>query len=172
MAYSKLSESLYRQAIQWARRWTHYAKEALISSPTVPGLTPRKITHIKVSTHVNRKSAQRFALQAVATGRDALAYEYGSGIHSKNGAKMPYVIKPKNAKVLRFVWERLMQEEPVFLSKVEHPGVVAASYGEGYLNASARRLVADAKKELGPLAKKAIMDDFSAIFKKGRAKKR
>lgn len=172
MAYSKLSEALYRQAISWAGRWTRYAKDALISSPTVPGLTPRKINHISVSTHADRKSAQRFALQATAVGRDAHAYEYGSGIHSKDGAKMPYPIRPKKAKVLRFVWERLMQEEPVFAKEVQHPGVVAASYGEGYLHASARRLLVDAKKELGPLAKKAILGDLRAIFKKGRAKKR
>lgn len=171
MAYSKLSEALYAQAIIWAGRWTKLSKQFATSSPTVEGLTPRKLSHIRIQTRVDRQSAQRFSLVLTATGKGARAYEFGSGIHAQRGGRGTYPIYPKKGKFLVFVWERLQQEEPVYLTKVNHPGVEAASAGLGYVRPARKELLRQGRRELGPLAKKAILGDLQQAFREGRRKR-
>lgn len=169
MPYSKFSESLYKEAKTWAGRWTKLAKGMATSTPTVPGHVPVPLNHLRISTHVDRKSAQRFSLILTSKGAGARAYEYGSGIHAKRGKKQKYLIAPKSGRgLLVFYWERVGMT--VGLPYVHHPGVIAANFGQGYIRPSAKELVKIGKKELKPIARKAILEDLQMAFKEGRKK--
>lgn len=169
MAYSKLSEELFRQAAVWAGKWTKLANARLISSPTVEGKKPQSLKNvIKISTHVDRKSAQRFTLVLTAKGKGSgkrAEYGHGAAIAGayEHGAK-EHIITPKPPKkYLIFEWERM---DTTFVGmSVDHPGITAADGGKGYIYWSAYDLVKLAKKELGPLARKAIVDDLQHAFK-------
>ena len=93
------------------------------------------------------------------TAPEALAYEYGSGIHSEKGEKYPI---PKdeatrNQPFLVFAWEkayphiRRTKDGKVVLKRVMHPGVAARPYIEPSLD------------EL----KKTVKDVISVQIKKG-----
>jgi hypothetical protein len=70
----------------------------------------------------------------------ALAFEYGSGIHSQHGSPQKYIIAPKDAQALAFDWNPEMEPwgSPKFIGKtesgkylfryVEHPGIAARPY--------------------------------------------
>lgn len=180
MAYSRLSEELYNLAKYWAGEWTRLAQKYAISTPE-EGI-PRRIP-LKISTRVERKSAQRFALILTARGTGAKlkewggdyarAFEFGSGIHSeKGGGKYP--IRPRKAKFLVFPWDKAYEYIPrtsdgkVMLAAVNHPGVKAASGGQGYIRPAARELLDKGEAQLGKLAKKAILADLRGAFKERR----
>lgn len=71
---------------------------------------------------------------------EALAYELGSGLHGRLGAK--YIIAPKNVRALAFFWDKVNESSPTgrkflgispttgkaIFSFVEHPGVAARPY--------------------------------------------
>lgn len=65
---------------------------------------------------------------------EAMAYEYGSGIHSEKGEA--YVILPREKRALAFFWDKANASIPrlpdgrVLLQKVNHPGVAAKPYIE------------------------------------------
>lgn len=171
MAYSRLSEELYRLSKIWASRWTRLAKDRLVSNPTVPGHAPRRLDSIiDIRTKSERKSAQRFALHLYARGKGehvaqygqgkklAGAYEYGAG---------PHVITPRPPKtLLTFYWERI--DEDVAFAFVKHPGIRPANQGRGYIFSSAQALVTQGEEELRPLARKAILGDLRAAFTSAR----
>lgn len=174
MAYSKLSEELYRLAKIWAGKWTVLAKQRLVSSPTVPGHTPKSLQSIiDIRTKVDRKSAQRFSLKIFAKGKGEHVAKYGHGKKLAGayeyGAR-PHIITPRPPKKrLYFYWERI--DEVVRLGSVQHPGIVPANAGQGYLQSSAQELVRQGAEELKPLARKAILSDLRAAFTSARAKK-
>lgn len=69
---------------------------------------------------------------------EAMAYEFGSGIHSEKGET--YVILPREQKALAFFWDKANASIPrlpdgrVLLRKVNHPGVAARPYIEPSLD--------------------------------------
>lgn len=174
MAYSKFSEELYRVAKLWAGRWTKLAKERLVSNPTVPGHAPKRLDSIiEVHTKADRKSAQRFSLKMFAKGKGKNVDKYGQGKKLAGayeyGAR-PHTISPRPPnKVLAFYWERVGEE--VIAKSVQHPGIVAANGGRGYINASAQELLKQGKEELRPIARKAILEDLHAAFTSARIKR-
>jgi hypothetical protein len=171
MAYSRLSEELYKLSRSWATRWTRIAKSMLVSSPTVPGHTPRRLDSIiDIRTKSERKSAQRFALHLYAKGKGEHVAQYGQGKKLAGayeyGAR-EHVISPRPPKkALSFFWERA--GEDVLFSDVIHPGIVAANQGKGYVHESAFKLLMEGEKELRPLARKAILGDLRAAFTSAR----
>lgn len=181
--YSAFSESLYKQAVKWAGGWTRLAHKYLISSPdlTIPGAAPKSLAGlIRVQSHVERKSAQRFIIRATATdhvkpprevglpGSVAHAYEFGSGIHAEYDFADFYPIVPKTKPMLVFFWQRF--QATASFGKVAHPGVEAASGGKGYLRPSRDELLEKGDEELRSNVKKAILDDLRLAFKSGRPK--
>lgn len=187
MAYSKLSEAMWKTAQKWQTRLTQKAYELAISNPdpeTGDGRTPKSLRRIiRITTKRDRNSAQRFGLTLIATGPAARAYEYGSGIWSESFEKADYIIiRPKNRKVLAFFWEtqnQLKQEYidslphskttgKVLLQFVQHPGVKAANNGQGYIRPAIDAVREEGEIELRPSFKKAILEDIQFAFKQGR----
>jgi hypothetical protein len=172
MAYSRLSEALYKAAQSWAGKWTKYANERLVSSPT-EGVPKSLRGIIKISTKADRKSAQRFSLILTAEGHGsgerakyghgaeiAKAYEYGARPH------IIAPIPPKN--VLTFYWQKI---DDAFVGKsVKHPGIEAAYHGQGYIYWSRYRLLKEGKAELTSLGRKAILADLKSAFTQGKRK--
>jgi len=85
---------------------------------------------------------------------DAGAWEFGSGIHSRLMRMSPnqlrpkgkYIIAPKRGNVLAFPWDKVNESTPkgkkfrgissqgnAIFNYVEHPGIVAANDGKGYI---------------------------------------
>lgn len=72
------------------------------------------------------------AVASVGTNKpQAMAKEYGSGIHAESGAKTAYTIEPDEKKFLAFEWDDApdwlprLDDGRVLLRKVSHPGVEA-----------------------------------------------
>lgn len=172
MAYSRFSEALYKVAQSWAGKWTKYANERLISSPTI-GAPKSLRSIIKIHTKAERKSAQRFSLVLTAAGKgsgDRAKYGHGADIAGayEYGAR-PHIITPTpGKKYLAFYWERM---DTTFVGEsVQHPGIEAASQGQGYVYWSRYRLLKEGKAELSALGKKAILADLKAAFVEGKRK--
>lgn len=174
MAYSKFSEMLYKQAQSWAGKWTKLANARLLSSPEAGAGAPKSLRSvIEVHTNVVRKSAQRFSLVLTAKGKGANVARYGQGEKLAGayeyGAR-PHVIVPRPPKkYLSFYWEK--QESWVKMKSVNHPGIVAANWGQGYIHSSAAELLRQGREELKAAGRKAILEDLHAAFKSGRIKK-
>lgn len=171
MAYSKLSEELYRLSKIWAGRWTTLAKRRLISNPTVPGHIPKRLDSIiDIRTKSERKSAQRFQLHLFAKGKGPHVDEYGHGKKLAGAYEygaVPHVIAPRSPKtILKFYWERI--DEDVVFAAVQHPGILPANNGRGYINDSADELLRQGEEELKPLARKAILGELRASFTTSR----
>jgi len=156
------------QARGYASLATRYAKE----------LAPNR--HIRESIHSSVEIGQgRYIIRVRASGPDARAREYGSGIHarrsipSKNqlGPQGKILIRPRNKKYLAFHWELANDNIPrlpdgrVLLKKVEHPGVEAANSGKGYLAPAINKVRADIRKKFAKEAKKSIVLDIRASLR-------
>lgn len=174
MAYSRFSEALYKVAQSWAGKWTKYANELLLSSPTVLG-TPKSLKNIiEVHTKVERKSAQRFSLVLTAKGKGKHVEDYGHGKALATAYEIggkPHVIKPRGKrKNLIFYWEKA---DTVFKgASVDHPGIEAANQDRGYIVQSRYRLLKDGKRELTEAGRKAILEDLKFAFTSARTKKK
>src|SRR3990167_1272565 len=82
----------------------------------------------------------RYQVDVKVTAPDALAYEYGSGIHRQENAGT-YEIRPKNKRALAFAWPGHTADFPrggkyigpgrddkLLFTFVDHPGVAARPY--------------------------------------------
>lgn len=170
MPYSRFSEELYNTAKSWASRWTQLAKEKLFSTPE--NGVPKPLTNvIKVSTKVERKSAQRFALVLTARGRgsgERAKYGHGAAIAGsyEYGAREHKILAIPPKKWLSFYWEKA---EQMFIgASVNHPGHEAADQGKGYIYWSRYELLKQGRAELTERLQKAILDDVTHAFKSGR----
>lgn len=187
MAYSRLSDAMWKEAAKWQTRLTQKAYSFAISNPdpeTGDGRYPKSLRRIiKIHTRRVRNSPQRFSLKITATGPAARAYEYGSGIWTADFDSTNYIlITPKNKKVLAFFWEtqnQLKQEfidslphskktGKVLLQYVQHPGVKAANNGRGYIRPAIEEIRKEGEIELKPSFRKAILGDIQEAFKEGR----
>jgi len=161
----RLKDNLKKRAAAWAGQITRLAK----------GLAP---AHVRpaISSSVESKEDGTYIIRITANRNvapDARAQEFGSGIHSRRGAKQKYPIVPKNTKVLAFNWE-IANANPerfvfapdgrVLLPSVQHPGIEAANNGKGYIAPAMRELRKKAKAELQKELKDAIVGDLRESF--------
>ncbi len=157
---NKLHTMLKNQARYWAGQMTMLAKS----------LAPN---HIKPVIHskVEERGEGTFIIRTTADRRlapDARAWEYGSGLKSRRGAKKKYIIKPKTKKLLAFYWDVATISEMEFgrpgkftfapdgrvtFHSVMHPGIQAANQGKGYIAPAAveirKRMKAKLRKDVG-----------------------
>lgn len=161
----KLVTNLKRRAAAWAGQLTSLARS----------YAPNHVRPA-ISSHVETKEEGQFIIRITADRKiapDARAQEFGSGIHARRGAKKKYPILPRTKKVLAFHWE-VADANPeqfvfapdgrVLLPSVQHPGIVAANGGKGYIAPAMRELRRRAKKELNMEIKDAILSDLRASF--------
>lgn len=143
---------------------------------------------IKVSSKTVEGSGK---LSITSTGRNiakrdgeiknvARAYEYGSGLRSKKSPRL-IEIRPRKAPVLAFKWDTGLVVFPKnppdkYLGKskktgkklflyVEHPGVVAANSGKGYLKPAIDKVRRQIRKEIPADVRKATLGTFRKAFK-------
>lgn len=140
-------------------------------------------SHVRNSISVNSVESQaggKITIELKAVARDARAYEYGSGIHSRRSEVSPHQLGPKGKilikptggkKVLAFPWDvqgpgiPRSKDGRVNLPSVEHPGVEAANNGQGYLRKSVKDNKAQAKKDVAAGVAGALKLDIKARFK-------
>lgn len=134
-----------------------------------------------ISSHTEQKGDGTFIIRITADRKiapDARAWEYGSGIHARRGAKKKYPILPKKGKLLAFHWEvadanperfSFLPDGRVLLASVQHPGIEAANSGQGYIRPAMKELRRRAKAELSDDVRRAIMADLRDAF--GRKQK-
>lgn len=144
--------------------------------------------HIRdaISSHVEDVSEGRIIIRTVADGRkhkDVRAWEYGSGIHAKKGAKKRYPIRPKpGKKFLAFNWEVANanpesftfvkdvggspSDNRVLLPQVMHPGIQAANNGQGYIGPVQREIRPKLKEAIKEATGDAIRTSLRKSFEK------
>jgi len=131
--------------------------------------------HIKASivSRVETSGEGKHIIRITATGPDARAREYGSGVHARRGGKHFITIKPKHGKkFLAFPWELANENIPtlpdgrVLLRSVQHPGVEAANSGKGYIAPAANEVRKQVRKRFGKEAARSIGLDIRAAFKR------
>lgn len=161
----RLSENLRKRAIAWAGQMTRLAK----------AYAPNHIRDA-ISSHVESKADGTYLIRTIAnrkTAPDARAWEYGSGLRARRGAKQKYPIFPKKGKYLAFHWEvanqnperfTFLDDGRVILPKVMHPGIQAANEGKGYIAPAQVELRKKARRELDLDIRNAIMGDLRASF--------
>jgi hypothetical protein len=171
---SQFQSTLIRQVRSFAGQLTSLAK----------ALAPN---HLKkgISSSASEKANGEFRITLTARGKDAGAWEYGSGLHRQKGTRAEYPIFPKTKRALAFyenangTWDYDMVEPPmprvyapdgrgVFFG-VLHPGIRAANDEKGYLRPAVRefRKVIKSKELTGEL-KRAILGDIKRAFEEGR----
>lgn len=115
----------------------------------------------------------RYEVEVKVTAKDALAWEYGSGVHNPKNPGT-YEIRPKNKKALAFVWPNHTPDFPrggkyigpgrddkLLFRFVDHPGVAARPYNTPAIEeslAEMRQIIGQAfaievKAELGRMFK-------------------
>ena len=125
-----------------------------------------------IKSTVTKKSDILYMVTTSATGPDARAREYGSGLHARRGKKAKYPIVPVNAPALVFFWEKANDNIPrtedgrVILQKVMHPGVEAANDGRGYLEPALEETKKSILKNLPSDLKYSIVLDLKAAVRK------
>jgi len=158
------------QARGYASLATKYAKE----------LAPN--SHLRASINSTVEIGKgRFVIRVRASGPDAAAREYGSGIHSRRlrtskhqlGPRGKILIRPKaGKKFLAFPWEMANENIPrlddgrVLLTQVEHPGVEAANNGKGYIAPAISKVKEQIRTRFTKEAKPAIVLDLRASIRK------
>ncbi len=172
---SRLSTNLKRRVSAWAGQITSLARS----------LAP---SHVRpaISSKVETKGEGEFIIRTIADRRiapDARAWEFGSGLHSRRGAKKKYIIKPKNKKLLAFYWDvatisEMERGSPgkftfapdgrVVFHQVEHPGIQAANGGQGYIGPALKEVRRRGRAELSKDIRDAILGDLRQSF--GRKK--
>ena len=162
---SRLSTNLKRRASAWAGQITSLAR-SLAPSHVRPAI------HSKVET----KDDGTFIIRTTADRKiapDARAWEFGSGIHARRGAKKTYPIRPKNKGVLAFNWEiananperfTFAPDGRVLLFSVNHPGIEAANGGKGYIAPAMKEVRRRGKAELSKDIRDAILGDLRQSF--------
>ena len=162
---SRLSNNLKRRVSAWAGQITSLARS----------LAP---SHVRpaISSKVETKGEGEFIIRTIADRRiapDARAWEYGSGIHSRRGAKKKYTIAPRNKSVLAFNWEvanaspekfSFAPDGRVLLHSVQHPGIQAANGGQGYIGPALKEVRRRGKAELSKDIRDAILGDLRQSF--------
>lgn len=160
-----LQGNLKRRAAAWAGNLTKLAKS----------YAPRHIQSA-ISSRVEEKQDGTFVIRITANRKiasDARAQEYGSGIHSKRGAKVKYPITPRKGKLLAFHWDvadanperfSFLPDGRVILPSVQHPGIEAANSGKGYIAPAVRELRKKARQELDKDIRDAILGDLRRSF--------
>lgn len=161
-----LQGNLKRRAAAWAGNLTKLARS----------YAPKHIQSA-ISSHVEEKQDGTFVIRITASRKiapDARAQEYGSGIHSKRGAKVKYPIIPRKGKFLAFNWEvananperfSFLPDGRVLLPIVQHPGITAANSGKGYIAPAINELRKKARQELDRDIRDAIMSDLRRSFR-------
>lgn len=177
---SKLLSKLRSRATSWASQISRKANS-----------TAGKPAHVRVSSSANINGGNvEIKSVAVSPKGDARAYEYGSGIHSRRskksryqlGAKGKILITPKRKKVLAFFWDKLdappgttyngkklikiAGDGRALFRYVEHPGVMAAGGGKGYLGPAITEVRKRIRKELPAEVSREIIGEFKMSFKK------
>ena len=104
---------------------------------------------------------------------EAVAFEYGSGIHGKKG--QTYIIKPINAPVLAFDWPGHDPDFPMgkkfvgisdttgkfLFNYVDHPGVAARPFLKPAIDANKKRI----KSKLISVFKRGFLDSIKGQFR-------
>ena len=121
-----------------------------------------------------------YRITSTASGKDARAQEYGSGLRATRGPKTKYVIAPKTKRYLAFPWDvvhpfpeyqgkaviiRYWQPEGARDKTVKHPGIPPANSGKGYMRPAGRETVEYLKKQLVGQGKIAIKAEIIAGFR-------
>ena len=150
---------------------------ASLATRLAKGYAPNAHLRNSISSSVEQKGKASFIIRVRASGPDARAREYGSGVWARRGPRGKILIRPRNARLLVFPWEVATSpvsgninvprdsQGLVHLKQVEHPGVDAANGGEGYIGPAMN----DTRKALREKMKKdgaaAIRLDMRAAFK-------
>ena len=139
MAYAytraKVEAALMRGLIELANEIANTARSNASWSKTIPDA----ISVGQVTDEGGRYSIEIKLDAKVAP--EALAFEFGSGIHNPNNPAT-YVIAPKKAKALAFFWDKVDEGTPrgpkfrgispttgrAIFNYVDHPGVAANPY--------------------------------------------
>lgn len=175
-----LLAGLRKQSKTWASFITREATKNLgrfaslikVSSKTVENSGKLEITSTGASKN-KKKSVAR-------------AYEYGSGTRSRStktsrfqqGSKGFIRIAPKRKKVLAFAWDKVSADTPAgkkflgvskktgkaLFAFVDHPGVVAANSGKGYLAPAIAKVRKTIRKEIPVEVRKAAIGTFRKAF--------
>lgn len=128
-----------------------------------------------ISSHVEENTDGEYIIRTTAVGADARAWEYGSGIHARRGFKHKYTIKPRMGKFLAFHWEvananperfSFLEDGRVLLTSVQHPGIVAANEGKGYIAPAQAEIRKRLKEQIGKDLRDAILGDLRESFRK------
>lgn len=129
-----------------------------------------------ISSHVEDRSSGEYVIRTTATGKDARAWEYGSGLHAKRGVKKKYPIVPKSGnKLLAFRWDvananpdrfNFLPDGRVLLPSVQHPGIEAANGGKGYIAPAQIEIRKRIKQDLKNDIPNAIRADLRKAFER------
>lgn len=150
------------------------------------------ISLIRVKTTSQEKNG-KLDIVAVASSKRkdapvARAYEFGSGIHSRStkrsrfqqGAKGFIRIAPKGKKVLAFFWDKVSHTTPAgkkfrgvstmtgkaLFRYVDHPGVVAANGGRGYMAPAIAKVRKQMREDIPKDIREEVVGSFRRVFKK------
>ena len=155
------------QARGYASLVTRYAKE----------LAPNNHLKASISSTVEIGQQGKFIIRVRASGPDARAREYGSGVWARRGPRGKILILPKNKAKLVFKWDVATSpisgfitnvpqntNNVVFLNKVEHPGIDADNGGQGYIHPAIRETNKYIRKRIIEEGGNAIRADIRASF--------
>lgn len=155
-----LGTNLKKRASAWAAQLTSLAKSYAPS-------------HIQkaISSKTEEKSDGTYIIRITADRRiapDARAWEYGSGLKARRGSKGYINIDPKTKPFLVFAGTNDWSGQIIRTSHVNHPGIMAANGGQGYIAPAVNELRKRARTELDADVRNAIASDIRRSF--GRAK--
>jgi hypothetical protein len=166
METTNLGQSLFDIAVVWKERLEDLAK----------GFAPRHLQDA-ITTVVEESEEGNIIIRIKADrsiAPDARAQEYGSGLHAQKGSPSYVQINPRNHTYLAFPWETAnasperfrftYPDHRVMLQHVNHPGIVGANGGQGYIRPAISVLRQMAKSELSVNLKRAILADIRTSF--------
>lgn len=175
MAKNVLPSRLLRRCRAWAGQLTKLAKanapnhlKKYIHSKVEPNGESPTYT-VRVYVNLNENPAQKGGSQ------DAAAWEFGSGLHARRGAKRKYPIRPKNGKYLAFKWDvadanpenfRFLPDGRVILPSVMHPGIKGKPYIQPAVTELRRRLRADLNQDIRESIRVSMADAFKGAKRK------
>lgn len=136
------------------------------------GFAPNRHLRESIRSTVKQRGGSKFTVITTASGPDARAREFGSGLHATQGPRKKITIVPKKGKsFLAFPWNKARDYIPklpdgrVLLKKVEHPGVKAANNGKGYIAPAQVKANKVIRKRFRGEGAAAIVVDFNSAFK-------
>jgi len=174
MATKNFEQHINNMARGYASLATRYAK----------AYAPNNHLRNSIKSTVEQTSIGKIRIRIRATGPDARAREYGSGVWARRGPKGKILITPKQAKALVFPWQVATSlvsqgavnpniprtpDGKVILKKVEHPGVDAANEGRGYIGPAMVDTRKALRQKMKKEGKKAIQLDMRVSFQRGGA---